>query len=93
MKAADICRRAADLVSGDRARTHGDKRRNHENIAAMWTAYLQIRRDPEAKLTAGDVATMMGLVKVARMELGGHNPDDAVDLIGYAAIRGELDAT
>jgi hypothetical protein len=92
MKAADICRRAAELVSGDRARTHGDKRRNHENIAVMWTAYLQIRRDPESRLTPSDVATMMGLVKVARMELGDYNPDDAVDHVGYAAIRGELDA-
>jgi hypothetical protein len=92
MKAADICRRAAELVSGDRAKTHGDKRRNHENIATLWTAYLQIRRDPGAKLTASDAATMMLLVKVARMELGEFNPDDAIDLVGYGAIRGELDA-
>ena len=46
----------------------------------MWTAYLQIRRDPEAKLTAADAATMMGLVKIARGELGEVNPDDTVEL-------------
>lgn len=92
MKASDICRRAADLVSGERARTHGDKCKNHQNIADMWTAYLSIRRDPAAPLSAADAATMMALVKIARMETGDHNPDDAVDGAGYLGIRGELDA-
>jgi hypothetical protein len=92
MKASDICRLAADLVSGARARTHGDKRKNHQNIAAMWSAYLSIRRDPSAPLTESDAATMMALVKIARMETGDHNPDDAVDGAGYIGIRGELDA-
>lgn len=92
MKASDICRQAAELVSGDRARTHGDKRKNHQNIAALWTAYLSIRREPGAPLSASDAATMMALVKIARMETGDHNPDDAVDGAGYIGIRGELDA-
>lgn len=92
MKSESILHRAASLVSGDRANTHGDKRRNHDNIAVMWTAYLKIRRDPTAPLTAEDAATMMGLMKVARQELGDYNPDDAVDNAAYCAIRGELDA-
>lgn len=92
MKAAEICARAADLVAGDRNRTHGDKRDNHEKIAALWNAYILIRRNPLADLEAPDVAIMMALLKIARMELGEHNPDDAVDAAGYIAIRGELDA-
>ena len=92
MKASEICNRAGDLVSGDRNKTHGDKRQNHEKIAVLWNAYFRIRRNPDSTLGAADVATMMALLKIARMELGDFNPDDAVDGCGYLAIRGELDA-
>lgn len=92
LRASEICCRAAELVSGDRNRTHGDKRANHAKIAGLWNAYLKIRRLPDTPLGAGDVATMMALLKIARMELGDFNPDDAVDGAGYIAIRGELDA-
>lgn len=93
LRALEICTRAAELVSGDRNRTHGDKRANHDKIAVLWNAYFKIRRNPDSDLGAGDVATMMALLKIARMELGDFNPDDAVDGAGYIAIRGELDAT
>lgn len=92
LKASEICQRAGDLVSGDRNRTHGDKRHNHEKIATLWNAYFRIRRNPDSPLAAPDIATMMALLKIARMELGDFNPDDAVDGAGYLAIRGELDA-
>lgn len=81
---------AAELVQGDRANTHGDKRKNHQNIATAWNAYLAIRRDPASPLNEVDVAHMMALLKLARTQLGAHNPDDYVDLVGYAAIAGEL---
>lgn len=85
-----LIKSASDLVLGDRANTHGDKRKNHQNIAAMWNAYLSIRRDPAAPLNEIDVAHMMALLKLSRTQLGAHNPDDYVDLVGYAAIAGEL---
>lgn len=91
MKASEICSRAAELVAGERNRTHGDKRENHENIAKMWNAYFRIRRNQIAPLDAKDVATMMALLKIARMELGEYNPDDAIDGAGYLAIRAELE--
>lgn len=90
MKASDICAKAGSLVSGDREASHGPKLKNHENIAALWNAYLAIRRDPVAPLSALDAAQMMALLKIARTQLGATNPDDYVDLAGYAGVAGEI---
>lgn len=85
-----LIKSAADLVANDRANTHGDKRKNHQNIAGVWNAYLAIRRDPTAPLNEIDVAHMMVLLKLARTQLGSFNQDDYTDMVGYAAIAGEL---
>ncbi len=98
MKAEDIAKKAASLVSGEREDQHGDKFVNFGNIAILWNAFLAIR-DRQAPtpvnaytppLRGEDVAKMMALLKLARMESGAHNPDDAIDFCGYAAIAGEL---
>lgn len=88
--ASDIAARAADLVSGDRERQHGTKLQNFENIAALWNAYLRVRRDPSAPLDGADVGHLMVLLKVARTQLGGFNVDDWQDMVGYAACAGEV---
>lgn len=88
--ANEIVKSAAEIVNGDRARTHGDKRKNHQNIATLWNAYLKIRRDPAAELSPLDVALMMDLLKTARTQLGEHNPDNYTDKVGYSSIAGEL---
>ena len=84
VKAHDICGTAAALVSGNRASTHGDKWTNHANIAALWSAYLEVR------ITPLDAALMMGLLKIARTKTGTHNNDDYIDLAGYAGCAGEI---
>lgn len=84
MKAEDILKCAAGLVAGDRDRQHGAKRQNHENIAALWGAYLGL------EIKALDVALLMALLKIARTKTGSHNPDDYLDLAGYAGCAGEL---
>lgn len=84
MNASEIAQHAASLVAGDRNASHGDKHVNFENIRALWSAYLY------RELSATDVALMMVLLKVARTKAGGHNADDYVDAVGYAAIAGEL---
>ena len=91
MKAERICTRAATLVGGDRAATHGDKRRNHAAIAAMWNGFLDARRivGRADDLDAHDVANMMELLKVARRYTGGFNADDYIDGAGYAAVAYE----
>lgn len=88
--AADLARRAADLVSVDRDRQHGAKAENFARIATLWNAYLQIRREPAEPLDAVDVGHMMVLLKQARTQSGAYNQDDYVDMIGYSACAGEI---
>jgi hypothetical protein len=92
LNAADILTKAASLVGGDRQQSHGPKLRNHANIAALWNAYLTIRREPSAPLSPVDVTHMMVLLKLARTQLGSLNPDDYVDMAGYAGCSGEIAA-
>lgn len=89
-KAAEFLQHAATLVGADRETSHGPKKRNHDNIAALWQAYLDIRFDRDAPLTGLDVAHMMALLKVARTQLGNFNPDDYVDMAGYAGCAAEI---
>lgn len=91
VRADEIAMKAAHLVSGDRQKTHGEKRANFENIARLWNAWLVNKDGPRGHLlTASDVAELMVLLKIARMSSGEYNPDDALDACGYAAIAGEL---
>jgi len=84
MKTSQILQTAEKLVSIDRSKTHGDKKVNHQNIASLWSAYL------DYPLTAKDVAILMVLLKLARTKAGNHNDDDYIDACGYSAIAGEL---
>ena len=84
MKTQAYIDKAKDIVSTDRELTHGNKKINHDNIAKMWSAYLD--RD----INGRDVALMMVLLKVARTKAGSHNIDDYVDMVGYSSIAGEL---
>lgn len=88
MKAGDICAKAAQLVSGDRALQHGDKAANLERIALLWSVYL--KGNIRESLVMQDVAMMMVLLKVARTKGGQHNDDNYVDIAGYAGLGGDL---
>ncbi len=41
MNTTDILEKTKKLVSTDREDKHGDKVTNHENIARLWSAFLQ----------------------------------------------------
>jgi len=86
MLAAEILAEASRLVSTDRQSQHGDKLENHQNIAALWSAYLGVDISP------AQVAMLMVLLKVARTKTGAYNADDFVDGAGYLGIAGELAA-
>ena len=88
-KYVDIAR---DLLTGSRQSQNGDKIRNHENIGRLWEAYLKSRdlMNHDDKLLASDVSRLMVLLKIARSVYGNYNEDDYVDMIGYAAISGEI---
>lgn len=89
-RCADVLAKAAELTSGDRAKQHGDKRANHQNIADLWNAYLKDGPLGKRRLSAHDVAVMMCLLKIARLKSGTFNLDNYVDLCGYAGIAAQL---
>ena len=83
-KTKEFLARASTLVAGDREKDYGDKVHNHNNIAKLWSAYLDV------KIEAHDVAIMMALLKVARTKLGAVSKDTYIDMSAYSAIAGEI---
>ena len=83
-KTLDFLRDAMTLVEGNRAIEYGDKVINHDNIAKLWSAYL------DQPLTGHEVAVMMCLLKIARTKLGKRTRDTYADGAAYMAIAGEI---
>lgn len=98
LRAVDFVNKAAEYVGGDRARTHGDKGLNFRTTAVLHkalddaAAMAEWAGRPEL---AGDLkfALKMILAKMARVLSGDYNPDDFVDMAGYAGCAGEIAAT
>ena len=91
MTAREIATTAAELVSGDRARLHGDMVENHQKIADVWNGILAAAgKLPLKPLDAHDVANMMEGMKIARRYSGVYNRDDYVDGAGYSAVAGAI---
>ena len=90
MNTTDILEKTKKLVSTDREDKHGNKVENHENIARLWSGYIQNKTKLLINLLPEDVANMMALLKIARTQAGQHNIDDYVDACGYSAIAGEI---
>ena len=88
MKTWEYLDKARSLVMGDRAKTHGDKRENMDNIAQLWGAYFDIRRP--GPLQPYESAILNALQKIARTCTGEYNRDDMLDALGYMAIAAEL---
>jgi len=65
-------------VCRDRQATYGDAEDNFAHIAQMWGAYKGVT------FSAGDIAAMMILVKVARMRTSPKHYDNWIDAAGYA---------
>ena len=83
MDSREYLEKTIKVVRGPRERDYGDKTTNHENIAKLWSAFL------DYEISAHNVAICMMLVKVARLK---HRPteDCYIDMAGYAAIAGEI---
>jgi hypothetical protein len=90
--AASICNKAAELVNGDRAVTHGDMNRTFTNIASIWNAIIEAKQGCVLHVTLDpeDVANMLEGMKIARRYSGAFNADDYIDAAGYAGCAGEL---
>ena len=83
-KALDFLREAVTLIEGNRALEYGDKVINHDNIAKLWSTYL------DHPLTGHEVAVMMCLLKIARTKVGKRTRDTYVDAAAYMSIAGEI---
>jgi len=81
----DVLRTAGELITGDRQATYGSAKDSLARIARMWSAYLGV------EVTEVDAAAMMALLKISRSRSGVHL-DNWVDVCGYGAIAGELEA-
>lgn len=75
---------AAELITGDRNKTHGNYSFESERIADIWSGICSETIDP------ANVPLMMIGLKVARASAGLINRDDFVDIAGYAALAWQL---
>lgn len=82
----DILDKAKTIINGERQGTYGEAEDSFAVIAQMWSAYLG------RKLSSSDVANMMILMKVARNSSGVYKDDNWIDICGYAALGGEIQA-
>jgi|TARA_R100001086_G_C11732525_1_gene230137 hypothetical protein len=85
MKREEILQEAETLINGDRAKDYGDAYVNHKRIADMWSVVFG------KEVTVRQVILCMIAMKVARL-VHDSKEDSWVDVCGYAALGGELDA-
>ena len=83
---------ALKAVNEDRNDRYGEPEQNFENIASLWTAYLQARGSLYAghELTGIDVALLMDLMKTARLIASPDHADSWKDKAGYSACGYDL---
>tara|TARA_R110002012_G_scaffold17848_3_gene66471 strand:+ start:8676 stop:8960 length:285 start_codon:yes stop_codon:yes gene_type:complete len=85
MKRDEILEQAKELINGDRKKDYGDAWLNHKRIADYWSNYT----DNKISFTPTDVAVMMMMVKIARLQ-NSYTEDSFVDICGYSALAGEM---
>lgn len=100
MTREEILAAAQKCVCGDRERDYGSPERSFGVIGQFWETYLQEKclepmcgGPPEVQVLPEDVAAMMCLFKIARISTGHGKADNWIDLVGYGACGGELEAS
>ena len=86
MNRDEILTSAGNLINGERDATYGEPLINHQRIAVLWQVVLGTEISP------AEVAICMALVKIARLVQTPDHEDSYIDLVGYAAIAGEVAA-
>lgn len=85
MKRRKVLERATACVCGDREKDHGKPEDSFAKIAALWSAYTDMKVSPL------DAVVMLALLKAARIKTSpGVNDDNFVDMAGYAACAAEI---
>ena len=89
-----IAEKALKIINGERQDEYGAPEDNFRAIARLWTAYIVNKwldvRDVNFHLTDANVADMMVLFKMARMQTGRDKLDSSADLLGYALLGADL---
>ena len=84
----ELLEEAKMLINGPRAEQYGSALINHERIATIWNVLLQRRL--LSKITPEEVTMMMIGLKLARLSQDVDQNDTWIDIIGYAALGGEI---
>lgn len=77
---------AKACVCGQRQQDYGTPEDSFNAIGKLWTAYKGV------EFSVVDVAMMMALLKIARIQTGRGTDDSFVDLAGYAACGAEINS-
>lgn len=89
----EILRAATGCVCEQRQAEYGAPEENFRAVAGLLEAYIKARcGNCGVTIRPEDAAAMMALVKIGRIATGRCKDDNWVDLAGYAAIGGEMQA-
>lgn len=86
----NILLEAHEIVNGERQGLYGTPENNFERIADYWERYLKHTKQAYFTMYPEDVAMMMVLMKIARLESGHFTRDSCTDAAGYLAWYSEL---
>jgi len=84
MNREQLLKEASELVAAARDEVYGDPLTNHQRIADLWSAILDVNIEPE------EVVLCMIAVKMSRLCNTSDHKDSWVDIAGYAALGGEI---
>jgi hypothetical protein len=84
MNREEVLRDAEEMISALRDEVYGDPLTNHQRIAEMWSAILDVDVRPE------EVVLCMIAVKMSRLCRVPDHEDSWIDIAGYAALGGEI---
>lgn len=92
---ASILDRAKQIICRERNNEYGEPEYSFSQIAEYWEAYIKhncVSPGADVDLTARDVALMMALFKIGRLETSEFGSYDSfIDLIGYSACAADIE--
>lgn len=93
MNRFNVLSAAEEAVSG-RGDAYAPPEDSFARIACLWTAHMANRYNGTnwSQFDIADVAIMMTLLKIARLENDPKHMDSWIDIAGYAACGGEIAA-
>lgn len=96
MTREQILKEAERCVCGQRQQDYGTPEDSFRAIGQLWEVYIKekcVGTDTIVTVVPEDVAALLALLKIARIATGHGKDDNWVDLAGYAACGGELEAS